>query len=445
MSDKQKLILSILAVVVFIGVFALAYFAFGQKPSQIVINYPDGKESLEFGPLPSLSYPDFFNEVKEKFIAEKESFIEADLSAMTLRLYKDGTVVKEVPIKTKGKEGSWWETPAGLYKIETKEESHFSSFGHVYQPYSMSFQGNFFIHGWPYHPDGTPVSSTFSGGCIRLADEDAKAIYSEASVGMPVLVYEKDFAGDGFTYEVSSPQVSAKSYIVADLNNSAILLERDSSEVLPIASLTKLLTALTAAEYINMDKPIVISSEMLATTSIRRLKEGESIKAFHLLYPLLMESSNEAAEALALSKGENLFVALMNKKAEALGMKNTKFTDPTGSDDTDVSTARDLFALARYIYHNRSFVFDISTGDVNEAVYGVSPFPNLRNFNIGSDDTSFVGGKVGKTTAAHDTALSVFEVTHKGQKRPIAFIVLGSDDSGKDIETLLSYIKNTYK
>ncbi|PIP46640.1 MAG: hypothetical protein COX15_00070, partial [Candidatus Colwellbacteria bacterium CG23_combo_of_CG06-09_8_20_14_all_42_19] len=83
--------------------------------------------------------------------------------------YEKGVFVNEFAILSKGKEGSWWETPAGLYKVQSKEKEHFSSFGRVYQPWSMAFQGNFFIHGWPYYPGGRAVESTYSGGCIRLA------------------------------------------------------------------------------------------------------------------------------------------------------------------------------------------------------------------------------------------------------------------------------------
>ena len=194
-----------------------------------------------------------------------------------------------------------------------------------------------------------------------------------------------------------------------------------------------------------MDKSVTITRGMLSTTSVPRLREGASIKAFHLLYPLLMESSNEAAHALSLPVGEKYFVSLMNKKAQALGMANTKFVDSAGKKAENVSTVRDLFALARYLYHNRSFVFDITAGDVNEAVYGVAPFGKLENFNVGADEPTFVGGKIGKTNAAKQTALSVFMINHKGEERPVVFIVLGSENSENDIAALQGYIRTTYK
>ncbi|MDD5098804.1 MAG: L,D-transpeptidase, partial [Candidatus Colwellbacteria bacterium] len=117
-------------------------------------------DPLEFGTIPALGDFDFFTKVRDRFIIEEADFVEANLSEMSLKVYLKGEIEKEVKILTKGREGSWWETPAGIYQIESKEESHFSSFGRVYQPWSMAFQGNFFIHGWPYYQNGEPVSST---------------------------------------------------------------------------------------------------------------------------------------------------------------------------------------------------------------------------------------------------------------------------------------------
>ena len=107
-------------------------------------------------------------------------FIAANLSEMRLYLFENGVATATYPILSKGKRGSRWETPTGLYKIETKEQDHFSSLGQVHMPQSMQFFGNFFIHGWPYYPDGTPVPEGYSGGCIRLSTDDATAVFEFA-------------------------------------------------------------------------------------------------------------------------------------------------------------------------------------------------------------------------------------------------------------------------
>jgi D-alanyl-D-alanine carboxypeptidase (penicillin-binding protein 5/6) len=401
--------------------------------------------NLSYGVLPALSEPNYFTEVKNSFIEQKASFVEADLSSMKVTVYKKGEPTLEFPIVTKGKEGSWWETPAGIYKIETKEVNHFSSIGHVYQPWSMQFQGNFFIHGWPFYQDGTEVSSTFSGGCIRMKTDDAKKLYDAVTVGMPILVYEKDFGTDGFNYSIKPPGVTAKQYLVADLKSNNVILSKDPHTRAPIASVTKLVTALVAAEYINLDKTITITNNMIASTSKPRLSPGQEVSVYNLMFPLLMESSNEAAKAISQQLGTSRFVELMNQKTKSFGMTATTFADPAGSLAENVSTPDDLFALAKYLNNNRSFILKMSAGNVTTSGYGEPIYTNLQNFNlISGANQTFIGGKTGKSTAAGETYMGVFEMEIQGEKRPIAIIILGSDDIYKDTKTMLDYLESLY-
>ncbi len=115
-------------------------------------------------------------------------YIYVNLKNMEITLYHDDMSVLKFPVLSIRAIGSKFDTPKGLFKIGTKEQLHFSSIGHVWMPYSMQFSGDFFIHGWPYYPDGTPVPQGYSGGCVRLSDEVAKAVYEFASIGMPVLI-----------------------------------------------------------------------------------------------------------------------------------------------------------------------------------------------------------------------------------------------------------------
>lgn len=406
-------------------------------------------KELEYGSFPSLSNVNHFNTVKDRLINEGATFIEADLSKMVLRVYEQGKVAKEMKILTKGREGSWWETPAGVYKVEYKAENHFSTFGDVNLPWSMGFQGNFFIHGWPHYPDGTPVSSQFSGGCIRLSDADAEVVYNLITVGTPVIVFEQDFASDAYVYGQArtgvAPEVTATSYLAADLKNNFVLAEQGSKNQVPIASLTKFVSAIIAAEYINLDKKISITPLMIETSIRPRLVPGTSVQAFQLLYPLLMESSNEAAEALARHVGIDRFVTLMNKKAEAIGMMSTHFADPSGKKFENVSTAEDLFVLLKYVYNNRSFILKLSTGELSTSAYGEPIYQDLVNYNdFDVTNAEFVGGKVGQTLAAGNTAMAVYHITIRGEQRPIAFVLLDSQDVSRDMQSLVNYVIQTY-
>jgi hypothetical protein len=407
-----------------------------------------GNKTLELtcGSWPALQDVQFFNQVKADFIAQGADFIETDLSYDTLRLYQSGRLVREVAVVSKGREGSWWETPAELYRIERKESAHFSSLGRVTMPWSLPFQGNFFIHGWPTYPDGRSVPLGYSGGCIRLSTEDAKWLYDTVKVGTPVLVFKKDFEGDSFTYEVRVPSLKSKSYLAADLKSDFILTEKEKDLVLPIASLAKLMTAIVATEYINIEKEIVIRSEMIVPTSHPRLAAGQSVRVFDLLNLLLRESSNEAAVAIAKGYygGNKEFIRLMNSKAKAIGMRDTVFADPSGASVQNQSNTRDLFVLAKYLYNNRRFVLTLSRGVVDNQAYGEAIFSNLDNYNVFTNTPGFVGGKVGLSSPAGGTLLSVFELTLNGETRPLVIVLLNSPDYETEGRNLLAWLKGNY-
>jgi hypothetical protein len=435
-------LLCVLGLMVFVSI---KYFKEEVYSYRVSIDGSDFKwGDFEYGSWPALQNAEFFKTVKDTFIKEKADFVLSDLSKMTLGVYAKGELVEEVPILTKGRDGSWWETPAGLYKVEGKEKNHFSSFGRVNMPWSMPFQGNFFIHGWPYYPDGTPVDSRYSGGCIRVSTEDAKKVYDLVKVGTPILVFEKDFNQDDFTYAVRPPAVTAESYLAADLKSNFVFTEKDSKVVRPIASVTKLITALVATEYINMESTLSVAQSSLVPTSKPRLKVGEKVSVFNLLHLLLLESSNEAANVLAKYLGPVRFVDLMNQKAKSLGMTQAAFVDPAGSEAENVASAEDLFNLSKSLYNNRSFLLKMTAGDLNYSVYGSPAYSDLDNFNVFEDDPSFVGGKVGETIAAKQTILSIFELNINGEKRPIVIIALGSTDRAGDAKRILDYVKGSY-
>lgn len=436
--------------VLIIFLLAAGAFVYYREPlyryDLVVPNLPGELGSgLVYGANPQLSNQDFFQRARQAFVEQQASFVEADLDTLKLRVYQDGVPVLEVPILAKGREGSWWETPSGLYKIEMKARNHFSSFGQVNQPWSMAFQGNFFIHGWPEYPDGTPVSSQYSGGCIRLSNEDAARVFQLTSVGMPVLVSDSVSSTDERVFSIRKPELFATHYLAADLDSNFVFLARGERELVPIASITKLLTALIAAEYINLDAPLIITEPMLVSTSHPRLVTGQSYTAYQLLFPLLLESSNESAEALARTIGRDRFIKLMNDKARAIGMSETHFVDPSGALAGNISTAENIFTLAKYIESNRSFIFKLASGELTTSAYGAPNFSNLRNFNDFSADPRFLGGKVGLTSSAGETALYVFRLNIAGEERRVAIVLLGTSDRAEDAQKILVYISNNFQ
>ncbi|MEW5805412.1 MAG: L,D-transpeptidase family protein [Patescibacteria group bacterium] len=454
LAKKIPFWLSLTAIFIFLIIAIVLFFIYRQVVYQYQLVLQDENQiasafNLEYGSWPKMAEPGFFSRVKNQLVNDRANFIEANLSTMEIALYESGQEIKKAKIVGKGKEGSWWETPAGVYKIETKEKIHFSSIGQVYMPYSMQFQGNFFIHGIPYYPDGRETELSYTGGCIKLFTNDAKEIFEKAELGMPVLVFEKDFETDQFSHSVKQPKVSADQYLAVDLKNNFVFFQKNSQEVVSIASLTKLMTALIATEYINLEKEITITGTMLTYTTVPRLKIGQVYSAYDLLFPLMLESSNEAAQALSYFTGPQRFIELMNKKAKALGMEKTIFADSSGISPVSASNAEDLFVLAKYLYFNRNFILKISTGETLASAYGQPKFTGLANFNkpkySGSIWDNFIGGKIGLTRASKETIVSLFELEIRGEKRPVAVIVLGSDNYFQDVEAIVNQIKAAYE
>ena len=150
--------------------------------------------------------------------------------------------------------------------------------------------------------------------------------------------------------ELNVPKVLAKSFLVYDMASGEVLAEKEGNLQLPIASLTKLLTAYIAYNYLDLQKPIIVSE--LNSQNIRPvlgLRPGDSVEAKDLLQAMLIGSVNDAAEQLAESVTENagqIFRDVMNEEAANLGMASSHFSNPVGFDIRgNFSTAQDLAKL----------------------------------------------------------------------------------------------------
>lgn len=380
-------------------------------------------------------------------LPQKGKAVVADLGEMMLRLYNDGEVVGEYRIVSKGKPGSLWETPTGAYSIKTKEENHYSTIGNVWMPSSMQFFGNFFIHGWPHYPSGTPVPEGFSGGCIRLSAEDAKTLFGHVDINTPVLVTNGSLLSEtpqagavGYAAReqfVPPPAISAQAAIVGDLESGFVFYEKNLDAVRPIASLSKLMTALISLEAINQSRVITVSKEDADVYGdAGGLHAGDTLTAQELLWPLLLSSSNDAAYALARSLGERTFVGLMNEKAQGLGLDHTAFVEPSGLDPLNQSSVLDLFRFTQHLWHNKRSVLDLTRAQNHKAWRNIHPF-------VAKD--SFLGGKTGYIPEAQKTIVSVFSVPFgEFEERPAAIVALGSENIRADVERLRVWAKDNF-
>lgn len=161
------------------------------------------------------------------------------------------------------------------------------------------------------------------------------------------------------------PETSARSAALLDVASGRLLYEKDAHRRMPIASVTKIMTAIVAIEHGNLSDRVAVSSraEGVEGSSIY-LKTGERIPLEHLLYGLMLRSGNDAAVAIAEHVGGSVegFVYMMNEKAEYLGLSDTHFANPHGLDHPEhYSTAADLARLAAYAMRNPTFREIVST------------------------------------------------------------------------------------
>ena len=159
-----------------------------------------------------------------------------------------------------------------------------------------------------------------------------------------------------------------------------------------------------------------------------------------LLYPLLMQSSNHVADALAEYYGPENFVRWMNTEAQALGMNDTVYADPSGISPENVSTTEDLFRLAAYIAHKKSFIFGITKTPDRAIVASDGSRYTVINVNEPANQEPFAGGKIGHTDEARDTMVSLLSIQQGDAQRRVALIVLGSDDQARATKALAKWM-----
>jgi len=245
---------------------------------------------------------------------------------------------------------------------------------------------------------------------------------------------------------IERPALSAKSAIVYDTRSSRSLYSKNSEERLPIASLTKLLSAVVVLENLNLDDIVVVSKEALKVDGEKQtLYLDERIRARDLLKMMLIESSNDAAYALkyyASIIGVDLG-ALMNRKAIELGMHSSIFHDPAGLNDDALSTSEDLLKLVSY-----SLKFDdlwLILGEKSTTVYSVDGRiehqVNSTNQLLGVIP-DVVGGKTGYTDIALGNMILAVGIPGKNDK--LISIVLGSNERFTDTEKLINWTKRAY-
>lgn len=229
-----------------------------------------------------------------------------------------------------------------------------------------------------------------------------------------------------------------------------ILSEKKADEVIAIASLTKLMTAIIVLENYNLDDLIQISASAVATYGdAGNLQIGEIMTIRDLLYITLIESSNDGAEALAEKMGVSTFVYKMNEKATSLGMNNTWFINPSGLDEENLynfSTVNDLKKMVVYILENHSLIAEILSLPEKELTSHSGISRTIRNTNVLLEESdAYLWGKTGYTNRANGCLILILNnFSINNNQGYVINIIAGADDKFGEARKLEQWLKESF-
>ena len=287
-------------------------------------------------------------------------------------------------------------------------------------------------------PDPTPAPPD----APTIPDVAAEAYIEEGEDPILVPDYQEPDPTPAPPEAPKLPGVVAKAYIVVDAATGAVLAEHQAHQRRPVASLTKIMTALLVLEQARLDEVVTIDaaiSRLSRYSTVMGVAPGEQLTVQDLLYGMMLSSGNDAALALAIHVGgaESAFVGKMNERADGLGMKNTHFANAHGLDSrrgNHYSSAYDLALLTRVAMENATFREIVGTYSWSAQgllqPYGIYNRNSLINTYAGAD-----GVKIGYTRRAGQTIVG--SAVRKDTR--LLAVALGSTQSITDAIRLLDF------
>ena len=257
-------------------------------------------------------------------------------------------------------------------------------------------------------------------------------------------------------WQIKDLKLEAKSILsvfVDSKGSSAILFKKESEQKLPIASLAKLMTADVVLDNYDLSQVIEISKHAVdEPEDFGNLKVGESFSARALLYPLLIESSNDAAAALAETIGREAFLDLMNLQAKKLELTNTSFSNMTGldpenqKDAPNSSTAEDLAKFAEYLFLKHPLIWQILSQKEFDFYSQDNVFHHrLKNTNeLLGQNSLILAGKTGETPKSLGCLIILMKAP--GNRQGYVFnIILGAEARFEEMKKLIDWLKLAYQ
>lgn len=241
------------------------------------------------------------------------------------------------------------------------------------------------------------------------------------------------------------PFLTARAILVKDLATETVLYQKDTNVSYPIASTTKIMTALVASEYFKQNSILTVGSSANISGSRVGLAYGEDLTFRSLLYGMLLNSGNDAAFTLTENYPGGLlgFVSAMNKKVIELGLKNTRFDNPAGFDSPNhYSSASDLAKITQEAIKNPNLARIFATKETNIVSVNKKYTHQLFNLNrLLSDVKGVLGVKTGRTEGAKENLVTLVE--RDGHK--VLLVILGSNDRFGETTGLINWTYSNFQ
>jgi serine-type D-Ala-D-Ala carboxypeptidase (penicillin-binding protein 5/6) len=240
-----------------------------------------------------------------------------------------------------------------------------------------------------------------------------------------------------------APPVTATAVEIVDLASGYVLYAKDANKRVPIASTTKVMTAMVGSEYFQPTSVLQVGSAATVDGSSMGLKLGEQITYRNVLYGLMLNSGNDAAYAISTNYpgGTAAFVAAMNQKAKDLGLNDTHFDNPAGFDSPNhYSSASDLAKIAAFAQKDQQFDRIIATKETEVASVDKTHVHPLKNLNKLLGEEGVLGMKTGTTPAAKESLITLVEQ----QGKRVIIVMLGSEDRFGETKGLIKWTYDNF-
>ncbi len=249
-------------------------------------------------------------------------------------------------------------------------------------------------------------------------------------------------------FNVPEPTLEAKAAVLFDVRSGRSLYSKNPNQRLPIASITKLMSALVILDNLDLNDIFTVPAEDINVDGKGAdFYKNEQLLGTDLFKMMLIKSSNDAALvfATAAQKAGIDFVAKMNEKAQVIGMANTRFADPAGLNDQDAfSTASDLVKLVRYAARYDLISQALKTKSATVTSVGGRAVHNLVNTNqLLGQIPDVIMGKTGYTDNALGTM--ALEVGVNEGRDTIISVILGAKDRFTETEKLIQWSNAAYR